>query len=365
MSTGLANLCFRPSVSVPSGLYGGSRRGKVHPVSKPGRCAVLVLLCASLAATGETLQQLLISQNIPLASFTPTELAETVHSSVASDPQRLLVAYQQWHGGMVSSTLQLLQYNKIDRTLLRANAAATDGNLCSGAIEETYIIAGFTLVATAINPSAECLRIFDKNLHLRQTLYGFRPVQVDANLLIIQENTIHFAPVHPARLQSVDLLRGVQREVYPPAGDKLRQRLIAENAASMPAPEVCARMNDPCRPELFDEDIAALATDGKGNFAFVARQSANHALAAEQEPITVAQQVVLYVYRRSPGGWRYCEEAIPSGEESSEEKSLSTDLPGALARCTTLLPVAADDSTAGYNPFLKRNPGGAFAPPHP
>jgi hypothetical protein len=114
------------------------------------------------------------------------------------------------------------------------------------------------------------------------------------------------------------------------------------------------------------EDLAPLATDGKGNFAFVARQSASHALVAEQEPITVAQQAVLYVYRRSPGGWRYCEQAIPGGEVGSEEKALATDLPGVLARCTTLLPVTADYSPAGYNPFLKRKPGGAFAPPtHP
>lgn len=315
---------------------------------------VLLLMWSAALCRGQTLQEVLISLHIPISLFNPAELLEAVQSSVARDPQRVTLAYQKMSGELLSGQPELVEYSKSDGEVRRSHDSGNSNDECSGSILGVQYVGDFTFVATHINPSAGCILVFDKNLVARKPLLGFDPVEVDSNLIVIEEDTVHFSSAHSARLQSVELLHGAPREVYPPLGDRLRKRLIAENAAKMPSAAICARMNDPCLPEIFDEDIRALTTNGKGIFAFLALQSASHALAPEEEPVTVAEQMVLYVYQRAPGGWRYCEEEIPRGKESSLEGSLSSDFASVVDRCGPSLPVTEDLSTVSNQLFLNR-----------
>jgi hypothetical protein len=71
------------------------------------------------------------------------------------------------------------------------------------------------------------------------------------------------------------------------------QLIRRRNAASMPPAAICARMNNACKVDLFDETIAALASDKRGRFAVVVNQEAAHAIVNEAPPEIAAAQSVL------------------------------------------------------------------------
>ncbi len=98
-----------------------------------------------------------------------------------------------------------------------------------GSFESIYLIGEFTLVSTSVSPSAECMFVFNKELRPLQTLFGFGPVEVEPHQIVFIEYMIHFAPVHPERLQLADLLTGKTAELYPHQRRCSSYRLITEH----------------------------------------------------------------------------------------------------------------------------------------
>jgi hypothetical protein len=138
---------------------------------------------------------------------------------------------------------------------------------------------------------------------------------------------VHFSPVHPERVQIADLRSGKTSELYPTKGDVQREQLIKERAKHLPPDAACVRANDPCRPELFDEDVWQMGTDGKGNFAFLIEQSPCVAWGAS------AAQNVLYIYQRGSAGWHFCERKVADSEREALGKSLVADFGQVARRC--------------------------------
>lgn len=314
--------------------------------------SLLFLLLTSCRA--ETLKELLVSNQVPLASFQPSDLQQTVQGSAAADERQVVLAYQTVNAKSLLGHPHLIRYSKTSGKMSSFGAPADRADICLGSIETIHLVGGFTLVSTSVSPSAECMWVFDSDLKPRQTLFGFGPVEVEPQQIVFIENMIHFAPVHPERLQFADLVSGKTAELYPPKGDALRDRLITEHEKHMPAQATCAHNNDPCEPDKFDEDIRSTETDGKGTFAFVAVQSANHAFNPDEDPVTVVSQSVLYIYKRESDGWRYCEQEVSGSEVEIVQQSLRSDFAKVRTRCTPTLPVVPEMSTAEYNPFMSR-----------
>ena len=302
---------------------------------------------AVVSCSGETLKELLVFNYVPLAPFNQSELAEAVQGVGNSNDQQVVLAYRKLSGEVLVGAPQLIRYNEAIGTVLRAEEQVDETSVCSGSIGDIRFIGEFTLLSTEVSPSAECLLILDKDFKVQKTLYGFSPVEVAPNLVVIIENMIHFAPVHQERLQLADLGNGATSELYPMKGDALRAQLISEHMKHIPTRETCARMNDPCNPEKFDEDVRSLGTDGKGRFAFLVLQSASHATTSEKSPVPVTSQAVLYVYKQNSTGWRYCEEKIADSHQvEALDKSLHSDFDQVVTRCTPTLLVVADISAA-------------------
>jgi hypothetical protein len=312
-----------------------------------------ILIIAPLCPA-ETLRHLLTSHGIPLTSFQESELSENVEGQAASNAQIIVLAYEFLKDKLLVVSLHMVSYNRASGAVIRRDLQVSETDICGQQLDGISFLEEFIQLSTSITPSAECLLLLDKNLQLRHTLYGFGAVLIAPGQIVMTENMIHFAPVHPERLQLVDLHSGATKELYPPKNDQAREQLANEHAKRMPSKEICMRMNDPCDPHLFDEDITILGTDGKGRFAFEVIQSASHATKEEEPPTTVASQTILYVYNKTGKNWHYCEKEISDSEIEFLKNSAKLNLDTVFSRCSPNLLVVPDLSTAILNPFFSR-----------
>jgi hypothetical protein len=312
-----------------------------------------LLLLVALTSPAETLKELLRANRIPAASFTETELAEDVQGEGSSNDLQIVFAFRQHNGDLLFGPLHLVHFDKTSGAIVRRDLKLKHEETCDGSLLGVSFLHDFTVLELHLTPSAACLVVLNKNFEVTQELYGFGWTEIAPYQVVIIEDMIHFAPVHPERLQVVDLHSGKVAELYPPQGDKQRAHLIAEHAKHLPQYQTCARMNDPCDPKLFDEMIESLATDGQGHFAFLASQFANHATMEEQPPVMVARQTIIYIYRQDKAGWHYCEQKVTGSDEKVLAKELKLHFDQVAMRCTPNLPVVPDMSTASFNPFLK------------
>lgn len=299
-----------------------------------------------------TLKELLIEEQIPSNSFNAEELNQTVGDTILSrDNNELEVAYNVLgaHSAIVSA--HVVKYDKQSGVLQRSTLENGRLDFCLGALSGMVKVGEFILVTSHISPSAGCVIVLDGQLDQKETLYGFGPLPVAPAGILLIENMIHFSPVHPERLRFVNLKGGTTTELYPPKGDAMRAKLARENAAHMPTPEICMKMNDPCNPHLFDEDILGIRTGTGGRFALISHQSAGHVTVRGEPPVVVASQWVLYIYEPVDGGWKYCESAVNHEEamkwaQASQKRTWRFG--DTAGRCTPNLPVVPD-MTAGVN----------------
>lgn len=305
-----------------------------------------------------TLKELLLEQHIPSDSFSSGELNQTVGDTILLTGNNVLeVAYEVLGANSAIVSAHVVKYDKQSRVLQRSTLETGRLDVCLGAFSGMATVGEFILVTTHISPSAGCIIALDDRLDQKATLYGFGPTPVAPDGVLLIENMIHFSPVHPERLQFANLKRGNTTELYPPKGDAMRAKLARENAAHMPTPEICMKMNDPCNPHLFDEDILGITTGTGGRFALIVNQSASHVTAQGESPVVVASQAVLYIYEPVHHGWKYCEAAINHEQamkwaRASQERTWHFG--DTAGRCTPNLPVLPDMTTAVMNPFSKK-----------
>jgi hypothetical protein len=317
---------------------------------------LLLFACLTCPAVdGETLQELLDKSGVPVRSFTAEELSAEVNRAIHSDDKRVLIAYgpvDRLTGIAFIGARSTIRFDRPTGSVLRGVLPENQTSRCGGAPEAISITDDFVLVTTHINPSAGCTLVLDDQMHLQKTLFGFSPVRVAPGKIVIVENMIHFAAVHPERLQLIDLETWVISELYPPRGDAMRHRLAAMNAAKMPPQATCVALNEDCDADLFDESVSALTSDNQGRFAFIVTQAADHVLKQGEQPETVASQTVFYLYQRRGSGWRFCQEELQDSEVEPLTQALQSDFAKAGSRCTPKQVVFPDLKTQKYNPSV-------------
>lgn len=314
-----------------------------------------VSLALAMPLHAEKLQQLLEDQGVPAASFSPEELSSEVSGVAKSDEHRTAIAYGEVDrvtGNALVGPRTVISFDKGTGAVQHKALPAEGTESCGGAPTAIDFADDFILLQTHINPSAACTLVVDANLALQKTLYGFNPVRVAPNQIVLTEDMIHFAPVHPERLQLVDLVKWTNSELYPPRGDLLRKNLAAKNAAGMPTQEACTANNESCDPQDFDESISALTSDGDGGFVFVASQEASHVRKEGEAPEKIASQNVLYVYRKQGTGWRYCQQELQESEVEAVKQQLLSAFEKGASRCVPRKIVFPDLQTQKYNPFV-------------
>ncbi len=317
----------------------------------PVRLLTIAIFLAPLACPAETLRELLTKNHLPLVAFSQQELGQTVQGETAISGGQTVLAYNGVKGEGLTAPLHLVRFGRDGKAILRRDAVMKPEENCDGSLLGISFLHGLTALATHINPSASCLLFFDREFRMVRRIYGIDWKEVAPNQLVIVENTIHFAAVHPERLKFANLLRPGSSEVYPLKNDALRGQFIAEHAKHIPSESICAAANDPCSPDAFDEDVLALTTDGKGRFGFIAILNARHAMGADKEPDSVLSRMILYIYQQDNAGWLYCEKAIPDVEIESVRALTSVEVNPPAAACNPSIPVIANGSTAGFNPF--------------
>ncbi len=319
---------------------------------------LLWIVIAAPLLPAKTLKELLLEEHIPSGSFSSGELGQTVGGTIVLGGKDVLeVAYDVLGANSAIVSAHVVKYDRQSGVLQRAKLQMGKFDACLGAFTGILKVGEFTLVSTHISPSAGCIIVLDDQLAQRTTLYGFGPMPVAPDQILLIEDMIHFSPVQAERLQLADLKRGTTTELYPPEGDAMRAKLARENAAHMPTRQTCMKMNDPCNPHLFDEDILGITTGTGGRFAIIVNQSASHATVQGEPPATVASQSVLYIYLPSDHGWKYCEAAISNEEAmmlTQDSRARPWKFGDTAGRCTPNLPVVPDMTTSVMNPFSKK-----------
>jgi len=309
--------------------------------------ALIAVLLIALTSPAQTLREVLKTNGIPVTTFDGAELDGNVNAAAAVKDNQVLVVYMQVDKkSMFTGEPKLIQYNRNSGTVIRTEVKPEDANLCCGSPEDISLVDDFAIVSFHINPSAETMLVLSKDLKLVNTLYGFDVHQVGPGQVVFIENMIHFAPAHPERLQLADLRTGKRIELYPPQGDPLRAAFAHEHDEHMPSEAACAKMDDPCEPELYDEDIEFLDSDGHGNFGFTVRRDAGN----NEEPESGISEVALYRYAWNGSEWKYCAEKLPQDQASNQRRGNQGDA-SPKNGCSPALRVVPDMSNADFSPF--------------
>jgi hypothetical protein len=309
------------------------------------------MFLVALVCPAETLQELLTKTGVPIATFSKEELAENVQGTDAQTEQQIVLGYNKVSGEGLVAPVRLIRYDKASGAIVRANLQLGENDPCDGGGKVITFYRDLTVLDMELSPSAGCSVFVDKSFKVIRELYGFEWFEIAPNQLVSIEDMVHFAPVHAERLQVIDVFHPGSKELYPLKGDALRADFIRENAKHMPSDENCRLVEDPCDPEMFDEDIGDFASDGQGGFALLARLDASHATAKAKPPVKVLSQSILYIYQQKKKGWLYCEQSVADSEADSLGREMNDHFEKVAGRCKPNLPVAPDMTTADFNPL--------------
>lgn len=316
------------------------------------RAAILLLtLTAIPAINAQTLESALRADHIPTDHFTSAELAAHVNAtSGTEDSQRYFVYLTVDLQGRLSGAPVMIKYDNATGKLIKRNLKPNAMEDCCGSPLEIDLTKHYLLISFHDSPSAETVLVADKDLTYRRTLYGFGFHEIAPDQVVYVENMVHFAPQHQERLAWADLIRGTVSELYPPQGDRLRDAFAIFNEQHMPSMPECREANDPCEPEIYDEDITFLPEDAPGILAVNVTRAANHDRVITQNDAGVPIETARYLYKLEGANWFYCEqEATPVKLVTRNEVNASQPA-AAAATCDPNLPVASD-SSGPQNPF--------------
>jgi hypothetical protein len=294
----------------------------------------------------------LTQAGIPLTSFSNAELDEAVDGTDASKQPYLYFVYVRRDGDSLTGNPHLVRYDQNTGAVLRSELQVDEKDNSCGSPLLIEFVDEYLLLSFHINPSANSVVVLDQQLKMVELFYGFDMFRVARNQIVTTEDMIHFAPVHPERLEFLDLQTGTTKELFPPKADPLREQFARENGKHEPSDEICRQLeNDPCDPELYDEDISILGADGKGQFALVANREASHATKKNEVPVTVASQSALYLYEQGKSGWLYCEKLISKDEANALVNVRENSYDRVKTRCVPNQQVVPDMSTSDFSPF--------------
>ena len=313
---------------------------------------LIAALLIAVATPAQTLQEVLKTNGIPKTAFPASELGGVVNAAATVRGNRVLVVYMRVDkNNIFTGNPRLVQVNRDSGVVVRSDVKPEDTDRCCGSPDGIEFAGSFVILSFHLSPSASTMLVLGEDLKLVTTLYGFDVREAAPGQLVFVEDMVHFAPVHPERLQLADLRTGRRMELYPPQGDALRAEFAREHARHMPEHEICAQTNDPCKPEIYDEDIEFTDNDRGGNFEFIVRRDASHAIVDGQPPERVASAAALYRYAwDGHRNWMYCEESLPRDEATGNEQK-QRRLDAGTRECIPNLPVRPDTSNADFSPF--------------
>ena len=307
---------------------------------------VLVLICAALPCAAQTLADELRAAQVPQAGFTQAELAQTINGIHAVHGTFTWVTYVRiGKDNAITGFPQVIRYDSSTGSLQRREMPAGDAENCCGSPEGIKFTQSFVIASFDDTPSAETALVLDSQLRLTSILYGFNLQEVAPDQVVFIENMIQFAAQHPERLRFVDLKTGATSELYPLKDDHLRDAFSRLNAQHMPSPQECQVGNDPCDPNLFDEDIEFLSS-GAGSFQIrVGRQSDHPGEASGQTSF----QAAAYTYQLKDGRWFYCEQELAPPAMVRIHGQRVPELEPAA--CSPSIPALADPNAGMQSPF--------------
>jgi hypothetical protein len=164
---------------------------------------------------------------------------------------------------------------------------------------------GVIAIDTHINPSAGCVLILNRDLSFSAGLWGWVLGSINGQL-IVQEDMVHFAPTHSARLFVYDPHRKKATHIYPPENDPARQEFSAALRRFLPSDEWCKQANHACDPETFNTDVDHFAIDQRANeFSFDAVMDAEgfDDKSGDGAEETIPSRTIHYVCRFRNGEW--------------------------------------------------------------
>ena len=161
-----------------------------------------------------SLRKELAQAGIPLTSFSEAELDEAVDGTGASKQPYVYFVYVRRNGNLLTGLPRLVRYDQSTGAILRSELQLKeDDPYCCGSPDGFEFLDDYLLLSFHYNPSAGAILVLDKDLKLLRSLDGFDVQRVAMNQLVIVENMVHFAPVHPERLQWADLSKNIALEI--------------------------------------------------------------------------------------------------------------------------------------------------------
>lgn len=335
----------------------------------------LVALMVGLAGIshGETLREVLQQKQIPLNAFSEPELATPVAAGRTAElgDAVALVYPTLGKADALAPPFHIVRYErateKLIRRLIYSTQRASDpqaeiSDLCFAPVLGLSAQDDNLLFTTRIDSSAGCTVVLNPELWVTQTVMGWPMAKLGASRVLVQENMVHAAAIHSARLEILDLITGGLKEVYPPERDPLRWKFLRELRQHAPAGLSCAACDPqpatpesakpgpanpktsgsgyrPFNPRRFNDDVPGpVATNPAGSvFAFVATFDASGF--GEPAESAVGKRYVLYVYRRQLDLWNFCQQEISDLELPAVKNQLQSDLEGVAQRCHAERPV--------------------------
>lgn len=310
----------------------------------------LVLVLTALPVCSQALRDALHHAGIPAEQFAATDLGERVNAASGKDGTNTYLVYLTVNAlDELSNAPHLIRYNSATGQLTQHDLQPDEMENCCGSPLDIQFTQSYLLVSFHDTPSAETVLVTGKDLNYRTSLYGFDFHEVEPDRVVYQENEVHFAASHPARVAYADLRSGTRLQVYPPKGDPLRAQFAEFHAQHMPQEADCQVANDPCDPEIYDEEIR-FRESGNGLFRIRVDRTGGHPLVTKDEKVLIPIEGAEYTYRLGSSGWLYCEEEKQPQKVVRSEGDSAAGLDFDGGHCEPTLPVVPD--TSGDNTFV-------------
>ncbi len=246
------------------------------------------LLGLSPILRGETLGAVLASNKLSPNLISENDRQQPITSfAVSTENSRFLLAYYDDDGsGGLPPVLHVLRYDRQTEDLRRTDLHGIEipfqivhevmtqvSSNCMGSALNISEKAGLIIIHTHINPSAGCALILTSDLGFIAGLGGGLLATIDGNIIFV-ENTIHFAPTHPARISAYNLQQKKLTSIYPMENDPARKQFSSELQNHLAPSSNCREQNITCDPESFSTDIEHVTvSENERSFAFDAQMT--------------------------------------------------------------------------------------------
>jgi hypothetical protein len=136
----------------------------------------------------------------------------------------------------------------------------------TGSISEISAAGNRLFVSMHLTPSASNTLVLTRDLRIEKELNGWPVKSLEQGMVVFENSQTHFAPTHPTELSAYDLVRNVERKIYPPAkADPVRQDFVnrLREAYVVRGEEWFRTNNHHMNPEKFDSSLGLLEADEK------------------------------------------------------------------------------------------------------